>query len=627
MMANLEGLKARSLVVVISLGIIAGCGAPTTPRDAALPDGGFDSGDVPGDAARPDTGAPDVVTDAAGDIDAPGDAPDAPMDGGAPDVAEGGAPTCAPQPSNFNWALVSINGGPSTVQVIAPGEVWGISLGKLQRWDGGGWADVAVPFAWAQTQVTGDGGRTIAATVRGSGAKDVWVTNGATVIARWDGTSWTDVSPPALPAGSRLSEMRVLSPGDAWVANTFPLPLDANNNQYFASSVLHWNGATWTEVPLPAEAAAPVELRTIWATSRDDVWVGGVVYRQGLSDALVLHWDGTALRAPTFGPFTSGRQFIGGIWASSARDVWVAGGSFQIGAKLSHYDGSAWTEVSIPEGQGIFTAIWGTAACDVWALGGGIWHYDGSTWSRFSPGLGSYGAISGSGPDDVWTTAKANLPKEGLSDAQLLLRWQVGSCGDRFVGAGEACDPPRPLGAKDIPVCDQTCHIPTCGNLALDGTEECDPPDEIVCDRQCRSIPIVCGNGIVQPGEGCEIESGLCSKCQVTTCGACFAVMGGGGICSGLTGEDAKSCNALVACMSPGLGQCAATFGAVGCYCKDPSCSQGADGPCGGQFQALAHSTVPAEVIRQVSDPTTPVGRVSAGMVRFSHSSCGRHCF
>ena len=60
-----------------------------------------------------------------------------------------------------------------------------------------------VPFFWAPT---------LPGVVRGSGLTDVWVTNGGLTIARWDGTTWTDVSPQVSLANSRVTDMRVLGP-------------------------------------------------------------------------------------------------------------------------------------------------------------------------------------------------------------------------------------------------------------------------------------------------------------------------------------------------------------------------------------------------------------------------------
>ena len=172
-------------------------------------------------------------------------------------------------------------------------------------------------------------------------------------------------------------------------------------------------------------------------------------------------------------------------------------------------------------------------------------------------------------------------------------------------------------------------NIPACGNTVLDPGEACDPPNFTTCDESCQSIPIVCGNGIVQPGENCEWATAtLCNNCLQTACGGCFAALAGGGsLCLGLNAADSLACNKLVGCGTSGMATCAAGgAGALGCYCQFGDCSAGANGPCAAQFEALAHSSDPAIVSKQIADPTTPVGQVAASLKAFAGSSCGRTC-
>lgn len=549
------------------------------------------------------------VTDAGADA---GHSADASREGGA---------TCSQPLADRVWADITTASSPATIQAIVAGEVWGMSIGKLVRWDGTTWVAVTVPFTWATTL----------GVVRGSSANDVWVTNGGAALFRWDGANWNDLSPPGLPSGSRVIEMRVLGPNEAWLINSYPLPVDPQTgNQFNQSMVLHWDGSGWMQVPLPAEAQPVANLVSLWATASNDVWMGGdIIQPQVTQNGHLFHWDGTTIRAVDFGPFQGTRQFIMGIWASASNDVWVAGGS-AIGAKLSHYDGSAWTEIGIPTAQGDFTGVWGWCASSLWAISnGGIWHYDGTIWSQSSSKLAFLLAVSGTGSDDAWVSGTYT------NGSVLSLRLQPNTCGDQVIGPGEQCDPPTTVSVHNGgPICDSTCHLATCGNLVIDPGETCDPPNETTCDDGCQSIPIVCGDGIVQPGETCEIPSAyLCQNCQLTTCGQCFYASGfpgapnGGTACSGLDLADTRNCEALVSCMAPGLASCEFRGnGPLGCYCTDATCSQGANGPCASQVQALAHSQDPAVVIPQISNSQTPVGRVFSVMNKFGTSSCGRSC-
>jgi hypothetical protein len=224
-------------------------------------------------------------------------------------------------------------------------------------------------------------------------------------------------------------------------------------------------------------------------------------------------------------------------------------------------------------------------------------------------------------------------PHTGPEGLQCGPTCQLLTCGNGVINPGEQCDPPLPG------VCASTCQTVQpplgCGNGVIDPGEACDPPDDTTCDRACQAIPIVCGNGIQQPGEQCDIGATspvMCRDCKVTNCGGCFGAVGGGGnLCRGLNVADTQACNALVTCAANSMAWCANAT-AVACYCADAAqtfastCPKGGDGPCGVQFQMLAHSSDPAVVLAQIKDPSTPVGQVGAAMHKFANSSCGATC-
>jgi hypothetical protein len=477
-------------------------------------------------------------------------------------------------------------------------------VGKLQRWTGTGWTEVPVPFSWGPEL----------GVVRGAPTGDVWVANGAATIARWDGSAWADLS-PSVAAGSFVPDMRVITPSDIWIVNKSPAAGGTT-----ASAVLHWNGASWTEVPLPPEAQSD-DLETLWATASNDVWVGGYLAGIGVpQDGTLLHWDGTTLGVHSFGPFSGGRQFITQIWASSAGDVWVAGGDSLLGAKLSHFDGAAWTEIRLAnETSAEVTSVWGSCATSVWAASqGGIWHDDGTGWVRVLDKLVSINELSGTGPDDVWASGQTVTPS-GVA----VFRRQPPSCGDELLAPGEECDPPRAASAA-VPACDQTCKIPTCGNLIVDPLETCDPPNGTTCDGTCQQIPIVCGNGIVQPGETCEYPGtgALCVACVRTACGDCvYATLGAGQTCSALSGQDRVDCEGLLNCAAQRSGLCASTL----CYCGSTvPCSL--PQPCDSYVETVAHTTDPLEVQRQIADSTTVIGGIYRELRNMASSPCARRC-
>jgi hypothetical protein len=99
------------------------------------------------------------------------------------------------------------------------------------------------------------------------------------------------------------------------------------------------------------------------------------------------------------------------------------------------------------------------------------------------------------------------------------------------------------------------------------------------------------------------------------SCADCLNALGGPETaCACLTGAAQTNCQALLDCMAPGVFACAVPASIVlgvpfpgpqYCFCSDKSCSKGADGPCAAQFEAVAGSTDPAEVLNQLSESST----------------------
>jgi hypothetical protein len=573
----------------------------------SVPDGGvLDDG-----CALDDGGAPD--SSAASDSSVVPDGSAAPDSRAAPDsaVADGGRVVCTQPSPEGVWANLPPANAPSNVQVIAPNEIWGTALQRVARWDGSGWVVMGPPFIWADT---------FAGVVGGVAADDVWLTNGGTNIARWNGSTWTSVTSPSAASGSHITRMRVLGPRDVWIVSNLSetVPPVGSVEQ---STIFHWDGSAWAEVAIPLEAGVVATLTDLWADAPVDVWVSGQVLNSaGQFGPIVLHWDGMALRRISLGPFPVDNISLRSIWASSAHDVWV-GGYAGVVSTMFHYDGTDWTETSVP---GV-DAVWGSCSTSVWAVGSDtVSHYDGVSWSTVNTTLLFPSTVTGSGPDDVWI---GGTDRTGPR----VMRRQLPACGDGVLSPGEECDPPRALAAGGMPACDPTCHIPTCGNLAIDPGEACDPPDDSICDPQCQNIPLVCGNGIVQPGESCEWSAlTLCQACQYTPCGLCFAQRGASSVCGGLSGADLVACNGLVGCLGGiAFSSLCAGFGelsALACYCQMASPCQPINGPCRASFEALAHSTDPSEVVRQINAPNSVFKQAGIAASRMSTLGCGPIC-
>ena len=183
------------------------------------------------------------------------------------------------------------------------------------------------------------------------------------------------------------------------------------------ASSWHRDATGWTEVPVPT-AGTSLLIRTLWRLASNDIFAGG--------DGVALHWNGSAwssLPAPLPTPDTGRAMAINGIFAAGDTDVWAVGtfvGSGAISA-LEHWNGTAWTLYTQQSGVWLasptgtfpheaFNGIWGSGAGDIWVVGssdpGKLTHFDGTTWTNVAlPNLPSGVTLSdvwGACPSDVW---------------------------------------------------------------------------------------------------------------------------------------------------------------------------------------------------------------------------------
>jgi hypothetical protein len=120
--------------------------------------------------------------------------------------------------------------------------------------------------------------------------------------------------------------------------------------------------------------------RRLWPVAVDDVWVLDPVTRT------TYRWHtGNVVTVPSFP--TPNFTFLNDIWGSSANDVFVVGGravapSFLTEPLIQHWNGTGWTEMTVPPMSSSLLGVSGTSANDVFAYSvGGVIHFDGSTWS------------------------------------------------------------------------------------------------------------------------------------------------------------------------------------------------------------------------------------------------------
>lgn len=236
------------------------------------------------------------------------------------------------------------------------------------------------------------------------------------------GPNWEpDPSPPI--DNSLLKDVVVISDTDAWAVGA----------EYYSGPAVveHWDGKTWTQIPLPKlETAGDTPtgglnggFEGVAAIASDDVWAVGSVNGSVNYPGLIEHWDGTEW---SIVPHQLDEGIFFDVAAIATDDVWA------VGHDIEHWDGSRWSTVPYPE-LGILTAVSATATDDVWAVGSTngqplIEHWDGNSWSVVPdpelPGYGYLEDVSALAHDDVWAVGRTY---NGSDSATLTEHWDGNS--------------------------------------------------------------------------------------------------------------------------------------------------------------------------------------------------------
>lgn len=246
------------------------------------------------------------------------------------------------------WTLVSedLPAGLLSVTGTGPDDVWvvGADAGDgptVLNWDGSAWSridtgttqDLWWGFVPDQTEAwfVGNGGR----------------------VVRYDRTADT-ATQEVLDAN--VSLFGIWGPGDGtlWTVGG-----DIRSSSDGAA-VFRYDGTTWTEVTLPADAADDIAVYKVWGSAADDVWFCGV-------NGLTMHWDGTEFT--TYDTGVTATLFT--VNGTGPDDVYMVGGLGN--GVIQHWDGTDWTLES-PDFASAFNGVFATGD-GVWAVGrqGGIW--------------------------------------------------------------------------------------------------------------------------------------------------------------------------------------------------------------------------------------------------------------
>ena len=256
-------------------------------------------------------------------------------------------------------------------------------------------ASAAACTGWSGGQPSGGFGFSHLRAIAVVSECDVWVAgtttkHGNAALEHWTGgSSWTQVDSPNPGGFSSINAMTAVSATDIWATGTFSDPGTTPGHSPGHALILHWDGTSWTQQPIPGDTG--FSLAAVSATSASNAWAVGAITSNGSQQTLILHWDGTSwTRQPSPGP---GSGFLTSVAATSPSNAWAVGGIDPSHALILHWDGTSWTQASspvpTPNGGLALTGVTATSASDAWTVGSVdqgartfIAHWDGTNWTQ-----------------------------------------------------------------------------------------------------------------------------------------------------------------------------------------------------------------------------------------------------
>jgi hypothetical protein len=169
---------------------------------------------------------------------------------------------------------------------------------------------------------------------------------------------------------------------------------------FYFSTLIHYDcsSSTWDIIMRDTEYPY-YYLVAVWGTSASNLYA-----LDGINDKVLHSTNGVDWTEQSTGTSTVLRD----MWGTSSSNIYVIGGSITLNphtSVIAHYNGTSWTEESLPvTDKGLFY-IWGSAADDIFVTGedGTILHYDGSDWTQMDSGLTDIGLRG------VWGSSNSNV--------------------------------------------------------------------------------------------------------------------------------------------------------------------------------------------------------------------------
>lgn len=210
----------------------------------------------------------------------------------------------------------------------------------VAKWDGAAWGAVdndSVFNGPIQTLATDNGGMLYAAGVFTNGPDP---TLGNPYVAKWDGTTWSEVG------GAHTSSF------DAGINCVVP---DGNGNLYVAGGfrnnsgnryVAKWNGSTWSEVGGAGSSIIDNNIFSVAFDVSGNVYAGGMFINSS-GNFYVAHWNGSTWSELGGANTSTFNGFIRRIVVDASGNVYVSGDFTDANGKsyVAKWDGVSWSRV------------------------------------------------------------------------------------------------------------------------------------------------------------------------------------------------------------------------------------------------------------------------------------------
>jgi hypothetical protein len=233
--------------------------------------------------------------------------------------------------------------------------------------------------------------------VFGTSSSDVYLLGGEDHLLHFNGQAWSVLG---IPGATRVFKGWIAPSGELFVVDV----LDGPNT--WTSVILRGPASSWDQ-PWNQNLYTHTKLRTIWGRSASEVYAIGEFWETGMTDegGLVLRYDGEHWEE-----LLTIEMYPKDIWGTSPANLWIVGAMGYM-----HFDGETWTEA--PDDPDLGTGckrIWSSGPQNVYItesylniLTPHCLHYDGSAWSWLSLPLEfkPY-AVWGSGADDFFMAGR-----------------------------------------------------------------------------------------------------------------------------------------------------------------------------------------------------------------------------